>query len=287
MKFSVIVPIFEHWELIPKLLACLERQTIPKEQFEILLVDNGSSYFFPPTSLPVNAKILKILTPGSYAARNHGTKQAQGEWLVFTDADCLPEPNWLWHYQQAISKLPDHHFILAGLVNVISDSNSPTFYEIYELVKGIPQQEYVQDGYGATANLAVPQQAFRTVGAFDANRYSSGDAEFGYRASNYGYKVIFVPEAIVNHPTRKTWQAVARKSRRLIGGQVAVGSLQFRIISVLRLLNSVVSTPVKFGLARDHPLKYRLVASGVFFCLWWVQLAELVRLLSGATAERR
>ena len=88
-RFSVVVPVYRDWEAVPGLLAALAAQTLAA--FEILLVDNGSGSGAeaPPLALPPEARLVACATPGSYAARNAGAAVAAGDWLVFTDADCI------------------------------------------------------------------------------------------------------------------------------------------------------------------------------------------------------
>jgi glycosyltransferase involved in cell wall biosynthesis len=95
LDYSVIVPVFNHWQLIPLLLDLLKNQTIPDSRFEIILVDNGSDHIPEIDDLPGNTRIIGCSTPGSYAARNEGIKHAKGRILAFTDADCRPAPCWL------------------------------------------------------------------------------------------------------------------------------------------------------------------------------------------------
>ena len=92
---SVIVPVFRHWDLVPALLDALAAQVPGAGPFEILLVDNDAGAPPPALALPGNARLLACAAPGSYAARNAGAAEARGAWLVFTDADCRPDPGWL------------------------------------------------------------------------------------------------------------------------------------------------------------------------------------------------
>ena len=73
--FSVIVPVYRHWDLVPGLLAALAAQSF--RDFEILLVDNAPEEPRPPLALPQAARILPCAEPGSYAARNVGTAAAK------------------------------------------------------------------------------------------------------------------------------------------------------------------------------------------------------------------
>ncbi|MFC3285764.1 glycosyltransferase family 2 protein [Litchfieldella rifensis] len=286
MKYSVIVPVYEHWHLVPALIACLQAQSLSQRHFEVLLVDNGSQDFQPPQGLPENVTVLRCDTPGSYAARNHAIQHAQGDWYVFTDADCQPYPDWLEQLDLAIDALSDGTTILAGAVNVISASSRPNAYEKYDMVKGIPQAWYVSRGYAATANLAVHSRVVAAMNGFDASRYSGGDTDFCRRACKAGYTLAFVPSAVVNHPARDTWQALATKAKRIKGGQIIAGSLTRRTLWLLRTLTPPSVAIWRFATNTKHPFGYRVTAVVIQFRIWRLELWEVIRLMR-VSAERR
>ncbi|MEO7222844.1 MAG: glycosyltransferase family 2 protein, partial [Devosia sp.] len=176
-RFSVLVPVYEQWDLVPALLARLAAQSLAQDEFEVILADNGSPNYAPPATLPANVRIVTCAAPGSYAARNMAASVATGRWFAFTDADCLPEPGWLAALAAAGDDA-DGKAILVGAVDVRPQGALPNAYEIYDMIKGIPQERYASRGYGATANLAVPAEVFAATGGFDGARLSGGDAEF-------------------------------------------------------------------------------------------------------------
>jgi glycosyltransferase involved in cell wall biosynthesis len=287
-RVSVIVPVYEQWNLVPALLACLDRQTLPSEEFEIILVDNGSKSFgsesFVPPALPGNARIIQCARPGSYAARNAAADQASGEWLAFTDSDCLPEPGWL-EALMAAAAAANGPTILVGAVDMRAAGPRPNAYEIYDILKGIPQQRYAARGYGATANLATSAGVFRDLGGFDAARLSGGDADFCRRAGARGTVVTFVESARVGHPARSTWLELKTKARRVKGGQVTIGSLRRRLWWGFRTITPPIIAWWRFAQA-PQPAGYRLTAMAVQFRLWLVEIGEVVRLAAGGRAER-
>jgi GT2 family glycosyltransferase len=287
IRFSVIVPIYEHWGLVPNLLDCLQLQTFPTHCFEIILVDNGSSSIVVPANLPVNTRVLHCSPPGSYAARNFGAEHAAGEWLAFIDADCLPTPEWLEGLDEAVRTLAAADALLAGAIDVIQTSEKPSSYEIYDMVRGIPQERYVTRGYGATANLAVSAELFRQVGGFDGSRFSGGDAEFCRRAGSMGWPIIYVPRARVNHPARISWQEIAIKARRVKGGQLTVGAPARRRLWAFATVMPPLRNAWHLLTNSRHRLTYRLIAVHVLHLIWIVELHELLRLLRGHQAERR
>ena len=286
---SVIVPVYNDWHRIPRLLGCLAAQTLPTEQFEILLIDNGSDSLEPPQGLAPNSRILHCDTPGSYVARNHGIEQARGHWLAFTDADCRPAPDWLPKLLAQAHATADNSApmtILAGEVRMIASSARPSTWEMHDLVKGIPQGWYVSRGYAATANLFVPADLARQLRGFDTRRYSGGDADFCRRAVAAGARLRYVEEAVVEHPARSTWPELAGKYRRIKGGQITQGTTRQRLIWAIRTFLPPVIAWARFLRADAWPFRYRLTACMVQMRLWGLEMAETLRLLLRAGPQR-
>jgi GT2 family glycosyltransferase len=279
-QISVIVPVHRHWHLLPALLDALRAQALA-EPLEILIVNNDAPTAPPALDLPPNARILPCAIPGSYAARNTGAAAAGGRLLVFTDADCRPEPGWL----AAFAAADDGRSLLAGPV-AMRPPPAPNRYAIYDLVRGIPQARYIARGYATTANLAVPAPAFHAVGGFDAARRSGGDADFCRRAGRAGYAIRLVDGAVVAHPCREDWAALVLKARRIKGGQIRAGPLPRRLAWTLRSLSPPIRDTRAY-LASPHPWRFRRTAIAVRFRLWGVELAETARLLAGGEPERQ
>lgn len=291
MKFSVIVPVYEQWPLVPALLGALALQTVSEGEFELILIDNGSRERAVP-ALPSWARALDCSSPGSYAARNRGIEAANGDWLVFTDADCRPAPDWLERIGCAIAAAenaePENGVLVAGAVRMTADGAAILNpWQIYDLVKGIPQDWYVSRGYATTANLCVPRQAFERAGRFDATRFSGGDAEFCRRALALGYRLVYIPDAAVEHPARDNWQALATKARRIKGGQLSAGSARRRAMYFLRSFTPPVIAVMRFVGQRHLPGKFRLIAVLVQLRIWLTDMHEALRLSLGAGPERR
>jgi GT2 family glycosyltransferase len=290
LLFSVIVPVYRQWPLLAKLCAALQAQTLPAAEFEVIIVNNDPNEsgtelgVAPPVlDLPPHMRLLQCSVPGSYAARNQGAAQARGEWLVFTDADCLPGPDWLCALATAVPTAP--HTLLAGPVRMITPDR-PNAYATYDLLRGIPQERYVRHGYAATANLAVPRAVFAQVGGFDPERLSGGDAAFCRKAILAGHTIRLVPQAWIGHPCRSDWPSLAVKARRVKGGQLRGGQLRTRALWLLRSLTPPLRQMVRLVRA-PAAWDERARAMVIALRLWGVELAEIYRLLMGGAPERR
>jgi hypothetical protein len=80
----------------------LGAQDYPRDQFEVLVVDDGSvrsmNGLMDSLRHRLNVTLLKKAHSGSAAARNYGAGHALGLYLAFTDDDCMPAPDWLGRF---------------------------------------------------------------------------------------------------------------------------------------------------------------------------------------------
>lgn len=282
MIASVIVPVYRQWSFLEDLIKCLNNQTIDSGAFEVIIVNNESPGDAPVGVIPAGFSVLQCHKPGSYAARNTGMQASSGEWLVFTDADCLPEPEWL-------EKLIDagaEKSVRAGRVEVVTGCRQPNIFERYDRVRGIPQDWYVSRGYAATANLAVHREDALRIGQFDESRFSGGDADYVRRAVASGIDLQYIPDAVVKHPARDSWEALTIKVRRMRGGQLTAGSPSRRLYWAARSLIPPAMPWIRYMGNSDRPVWDRAVACAVEAALWGVGLTEALRLLLGGKPVR-
>ena len=278
---SIVVPVYRQWDYVAALTDALTRQDLAEHGAEVIFVDDEPG---APreVSLPERARIVPGPGRGAYAARNAGVEAARGRLLVFTDADCRPRPGWLAALVEAAGARPGA--LIAGPVEVQGGA-VPNRWEIFDIVRGIPQARYVAHGYAATANLAVPANVFHATGGFDGARRSGGDAEFCRRAGRRGYTLHLVPAAVTDHAARDSWGELAGKARRVKGGQIASGTARRRATWIVRTLTPPVREIVHYMLSA-HPPRFKRVAAGVRLRLWGVELGETARLLGGGTPRR-
>lgn len=274
VEVSVIVPVYRQWHLVPDLLTALERQQNAPE-FEVILADNDGAC---PPFLRKRARVVRQLRPGSYAARNAGAAQAVGRFLVFLDADCQSAFDWLG----ALARGATGGAFYSGAVHM-TPPQTVGFWAAYDLIRGIPQARYAQQGFGATANLLVPRQVFDALGGFDERRFSGADRDFGLRASAAGFAICHRPDAVVIHPVRTSRHQVMTKARRIRGGQIVGEGWKGwckGLIPPVRFWVRAASSP--------YPPKIRAMAIAASFFVWAVFLAETVRLMRpGAIPQRQ
>lgn len=213
---TVIVPTKDRGPLLSRCLESLRTQTYPSELVQLLVVDNGSETDLTEWVGP-RVELAREPRPGSYAARNHGIRQATGEVLAFTDSDCVPHRNWIERGVQALWKAD----AVAGDVRfAFTQPHCPSAFEVYDSLTAITQQYFVeQEGFGATANFFVWRRVVNQLGPFEEDTFSGGDLEWGQRLQRHGLTLRFAPDVVVQHPARSRFGELVQRTRRTFAGR--------------------------------------------------------------------
>jgi glycosyltransferase involved in cell wall biosynthesis len=168
VKFSVIVPFLNERPYIADCIAGLLGQDFAEAERELIFVDNGST----DGSAAVVAAYPQIQLVAEsrrdpYLARNRGIAQAQGEYLLFLDADCQPEPDWLAEMSAAVEGRPAD--ILLG--NILFPRPTPWALryqqDYYNSKMGyLLSHELRVCYYGHAGNMGIRRGVFDEVGVF-------------------------------------------------------------------------------------------------------------------------
>ncbi len=219
---SVIVPVFNDAKRLKLCLRALASQTYPKSHYEVIVVDNGSDDLGAVKDAAagcLGAIAIQELTPGSYAARNKGISSSKGEIIAFTDADCIPAPDWLEKGSYYLRSVPNCGMVVGKVEMFFQDPSRPTLAEFYQSVTAFPQECWLQAFRGgATANVFTWRRVIDQVGMFDERLKSFGDMEWGKRVHLAGYEQFYAATAQVKHPARRTWAQLRQKAIRTAGG---------------------------------------------------------------------
>ncbi|PTQ08606.1 glycosyl transferase family 2 [Sphingomonas oleivorans] len=218
-NLSVIIPVYNDAGLLEGCLEALAQQSYPGK-FETIVVDNGEIFSLEAIARRFpNVNFLWEPTPGSYQARNYAIRRSRGEVLAFTDADCRPHRDWLTNGVRALVADPGIGLV-GGRVSVVqSTQGRPAMAELFDIVTAFPQKMYIETGnFAVTANMITRRKVIEQIGEFNAQLKSSGDKDFGVRVAAAGYRLVYVDDAVVEHPARSSNDEIFRKIRRSVGG---------------------------------------------------------------------
>ncbi|MDD3648076.1 MAG: glycosyltransferase family A protein [Candidatus Dojkabacteria bacterium] len=173
--FSVIIPVLNEENFIPKLLKSLNEQTF--KNFEVIVVDNGSKDSTPKVineledSLKYPIKIVHCKEKGISYARNFGVEYAKGEYLIFFDADGVISGKWLEIAHKLFEKNKNikaitgifFHYPTSNIFKLISYNLLYHFFNFIVLMTNrILFRRYVLTGN----NFAIEKKAFTKTGMF-------------------------------------------------------------------------------------------------------------------------
>jgi glycosyltransferase involved in cell wall biosynthesis len=209
IHFTVIIPTHNRPRELQECLDALACQDYPKDQFEVIVVDDGSD---PPLSAVPGAQFLYQAHAGPAIARNTGAARASGQWLAFTDDDCRPAANWLKVLAGHLTKHPDH--LLGGaVINLLADNPySDASQQLISYLFAYYNSDCRQPRFFTSNNMATSAASFQAAGGFDARlpRAAAEDRELCDRWLHQNRPMTFVPDAIVNHAHwlnfRQFWQ---------------------------------------------------------------------------------
>ncbi|MEL7227372.1 MAG: glycosyltransferase [Cyanobacteria bacterium J06576_12] len=295
---SVIIPVYNDPKGLQKCLEALDNQSYPKTDYEVLVVDNGSSKSPAPiTDTYENVSLISEAEPGSYAARNTGIAKATGNIIAFTDADCIPSESWLEAGVDCLQS-SDRSGLVAGRIDLFfRDPKNPTAVEIYESVEmGFSQAEFLREQhYALTANLFTYKRVIEDVGLFSTTLKSGGDKEWGQRVFAANYPQVYADDAQVYHPTRHSFKALYKRVTRIVGGKHDAAKSQLSLNDHLKgFANDLVLafTPPGRSLFRvweNEQLanqKQKLQFVSVMFFVRYVSAWERMRLRLGGRSRR-
>jgi glycosyltransferase involved in cell wall biosynthesis len=268
---TVIVPMYNAVSEVRGLVRALGAQTFPTENYEVLLVDNGSK---DGTRERARAEIahlggsfrllLEAETRGSYAARNLGLAHARGQLIAFTDVDCRPVEGWL---EAGVRCLEGEADLAGGPVEFRHAGPRENAAEWLDARTNMQIELGIERrGVAKTANLFVRSTAFASVGKFPQGMLSGGDVAWTRAATSAGLKLVFAPEAKVRHPSR-SWVELFQKQFRVGLGHSAIRHWEKGMVS---------------GVPRDHPrerfkaLLQEARLKGSFFAFSFILAATLV-----------
>jgi glycosyltransferase involved in cell wall biosynthesis len=211
IELSVVIPTYNRAVRLQASLEALGRQTLPAGDFEVIVVDDGSTdgtrEMLGHLRTAYRLRAVSQPNSGQNVARNRGADLAQGRYCVFLDDDIVAQPRLLAEHLRAQREHGDVVGIGAIPTVVPADAGwfSRHFAEAWnehyaKLGRGVrlPSWRYCYGG-----NVSVPRAAFLAVGGFASDMRRGHDVELGYRLAEHGLAFVYVADAVGTQHERK------------------------------------------------------------------------------------
>ena len=214
MDISIVIPTHNRKELLQKALISLSDQTYPKNKYEVLVADDGSTdgtgemVRFLKTPYPLSYRWQE--NKGRSGARNLGVSLARGDLTLFLDDDVIAHHHLL---EEHVGYHETHPNILVmGGIKPAAQLQVTTLFTTFGLSKAVGDvADVVENGFVpfvfcATLNLSIRRHHLLVIGLFDEDfrEYGWEDVDFGYRAHKAGLSIMYNPRAIGYHAFHAT-----------------------------------------------------------------------------------
>ena len=200
---SIILPTFDRNQALSHCLQALERQNYPRESFEVIVVNDGGNQdavnkVVQETSL--NTRVIhQPQNRGPAAARNTGVLHSKGTFLIFTDDDCCPSPEWV---SAAVKHLSGHQIAITGPVingleeNPFSSASQGLVNFLYQYHRKDQWVDFITSN-----NFGITRKELESVGGFDEAfpKAAAEDRDLCERLLSKGRRIQYCDEMRVSH----------------------------------------------------------------------------------------
>lgn len=192
---SVIIPTYNREGLLREALASLARQTYPRDGFEVLIVDDGSTDGTEAVSreaFPFTLRYLWQSNQGDAAARNLGVQQSQADFLVFLDDDIVVEPGYLAHLIDAHDTCQNR--IVVGTCNFWLAETTPFSQSLHTSLASDQSHTITELPFRDvfSNNMSLRRNAYFKIGMMQGLDFPGSsmwcDLDFSYRAYRQGFE---------------------------------------------------------------------------------------------------
>ena len=215
---SVVVCTYKRVDFLVKCLVALAEQDFPKNEYEIVLINNNSPdntdqvcREFIASNPSLHIQYYIETQQGLSYARNRGIELSKGEIVIFLDDDAIARPGYLQKMNLFFDTYPQA-VACGGRIYPLFESERPKWMSKYLLSltasinMGDQVKKFSRKKYPVGANMAFKKFVFEKYGMFDVNLGRRGDNLEGSEEKAIFYQlyrdnicVYYVPDAIVDH----------------------------------------------------------------------------------------
>lgn len=263
---SIVVIVRNNKEEIQRCLESLMFLDYPKDKFEIIVVDGGSTDGTFEICQKFAVKTIVEKKKGRGLARNVGIKSARGEIMAFVDSDCEVFPSWLKIH------VKDHSLnIIGGVGGAVISNQLDSMNKLGRIVHNEDFAEFTENTkrgykyYIPTCNASFKMHVLSKVGFFDEELDAYEDFVISKKIQDQGFKILFDPAPKVLHynvayeqESKKALIAYMEREKQLgkthflaqVSERSITGRLPMQPLAIIFLTPSVVLARILRQLAK-------------------------------------
>lgn len=248
---SIVIPAYNEAEMIEATLQSLSQQTITRDRYEIIVVDNGSTDGTPLLAKKY-ADLVLIKTTGNVGSvRNHGVKNSRSNIIVCTDADCLFDRDWL---EKGLKLLDSNsNSVLGGGLKTPVSAN---WVEKKWLLN--PSGKVSQQNSLMGSSIFIRKDHFKLVNGFDEFVTSGEDSKISETLTAGKVNILISPELSVIHSggpktlkdfcRRQVWHSenYLKEIKNSLYDKVFLLIVAFSLSHFLLLFSFILNNPMIF-----------------------------------------
>jgi glycosyltransferase involved in cell wall biosynthesis len=195
-------------------LNSLMLQTIGREKYEVVVVDNRSTDKTRKIVHQFNVRYLFSSSSSVYGARNEAVKVSKGKYLAFIDSDCIANQDWL---QKGLEGLKNADLLSGKTEPQISKDRILYAYDKYIMRPG----KYMGDDVNpAAGNMFCSRGLFEELDGFNCHSRTAADSLFAIQARQRKKRIGYASSAIVYHPVDSFYRRIRRSFREGSGSSI-------------------------------------------------------------------
>jgi GT2 family glycosyltransferase len=216
MKASIIIPTKNNADILERCLKSIRNLDYPTDEIEVVIVDGHSTDNTVEIARKYECKVVYEDVGTIGGARNIGVKHSRGDYIVFTDADCVVDKDWL---KNLVKEFKDEKVASVGGPNITPEDDTEFAKCVGEVLKllsstgaryAFSADRVLEIYHNPTCNSAYRKSIFQEVEGFNPKLVTCDDEELDYKIRKKGYKILFTPYARVYHYRRPTWKRFAK-----------------------------------------------------------------------------
>jgi cellulose synthase/poly-beta-1,6-N-acetylglucosamine synthase-like glycosyltransferase len=234
-EVSIVIPTKNEGDVLANCLNPIDQLDYPKDKIEVIIVDGHSQDNTVETAKKYGCKVVYEDVGTRGGACNIGVKNAKGEYIAFTDADCVIQKDWL---KNLIKQFNAEKIASVGGPNITPEDDTEFAKCVGAVLSflskpgsryGLDAKEVIETFHNSGCNAAYRKDVIEEAGGFNEKLVTCEDEELDYRIRGKGYKILYTPDATVYHYRRPTWKRFYKQAYKYAIGRMQAIKLHHKM----------------------------------------------------------